>query len=377
MLLGTQSHPARALAALGLAFFAAACGGPGTGPQPAEVAVTAVSPNTGSTFGGTTLTITGSGFSSGAAVMVGGTAATDVIFNSSTSLTAKTPPHIAGAAEVRVSVGTKNGTLPNAFTFVKAVTGPNTAPVVSALTIQPPRTNQPVTMATIGDRITLTVSVNDAETPAANLTYEWTANPSLGSFTGTGPSVQWTAPATASSPQTVLLLLTVVEKYQEADAQGLPINREHRIQQSALMKVHDSIKEIGDMARNFLLMFSDSKKMALEVLQDFSQTCDGGNGYNLEFKDVNDHRAAVTITDYTVGEATVSLNFKSPQACVVGTGPADACASVPVRWVDTGPNGGAQGTDYVSAVYESTRWRLCHSSFSGVSLKTGKPITIR
>jgi hypothetical protein len=48
-----------------------------------------------------------------------------------------------------------------------------------------------------------------------------------------------------------------------------------------------------------------------------------------------------------------------------------------VRWVDTGPTGGVEGTDYVSAVYESTRWRLCHSSFSGVSLKTGKAITIR
>jgi hypothetical protein len=361
---------------------AASCGGtnPG-GPKTTEIAVTAVSPNTGTSFGGTTLTITGTGFSTGVTVTVGGTPATDVTFNSSTSITAKTPAHIAGAAEVKVSAGAKSGTLPNAFTYVKAVTTANTPPVVSALTITPQRPKQPVTMATIGDRITLTVSVNDAETPAGNLTYEWTANPTLGTFTGTGASVQWTAPATVTSAQTVLLLLTVVEKYQEADAQGLPINREHRIQQSAVLKVHDSVKEIGDMAVDFLRLFSDSSKQAVEVLHNFSQTCDEGKGYRDEFKDVNDHRAAVTITDYTVSAAVVTMNFKSPQACVYGTGPADACASVPVRWVDrsktTGAAGGAQGTDYVSAVYESTGWRLCHSSFSGTSLLTGKPVFIR
>lgn len=383
MFLGRFSLPARAVLAAALAVVFAACGGgPGPGPGPTgEVKVTAVSPSTGTSFGGTTVTITGSGFASGATVQVGGAAATDVTVVSPTSITAKTPAHIAGGAEVRVAVAAKSGTLANAFTFVKPVVGVNTAPTVGAIQVTPPRLKQPLTMATIGDRITLTAAVNDAETPTSNLTYEWTSNPTLGTFSGTGASVQWTAPAATSSPQTALLLLTVVEKYQEADAQGLPINKEHRVQQSVVMRIHDSIKEIGDMARNFLLMFSDSSKQAVEVLQDFSQTCHGGKGYNDEFIDVNTHRAAVTITDFTVGQATVSLNFGSPQACVFGTGPADACATVPVRWVDksksTGAPGGSQGTDYVSAVYEATRWRLCHSSFDGVSLLTGKPVSWR
>ena len=53
--------------------------------------VTSVSPNNGPTAGGTAVTITGTNFAAGATVTFGGTAATNVVVVSSTTITATTP----------------------------------------------------------------------------------------------------------------------------------------------------------------------------------------------------------------------------------------------------------------------------------------------
>lgn len=82
--------------------------------------VTAVSPNSGSTSGGTAVTITGTNFVSGATVTFGGTAATNVTVVSSTSLTATTPAHAAGAVNVVVTDSNGSGTLTNGFTYSTA-----------------------------------------------------------------------------------------------------------------------------------------------------------------------------------------------------------------------------------------------------------------
>ncbi len=103
----------------------------------ALITVSGVSPNSGSTSGGTAVVITGSNFASGATVSFGGTPATAVSFVSSTQLNATTPPHAAGT--VALSVVNPDGTagaLSNAFTFTSlssssiAVAGvsPNSGP---------------------------------------------------------------------------------------------------------------------------------------------------------------------------------------------------------------------------------------------------------
>nr|AUN35700.1 hypothetical protein [uncultured bacterium] len=80
--------------------------------------VTAISPTSGSTSGGTSVTITGTGFSSGATVTLGGTSATSVTVVSSTSITATTPAHSAGTVNVVVTnTDTQSGTLSNGFTY--------------------------------------------------------------------------------------------------------------------------------------------------------------------------------------------------------------------------------------------------------------------
>ena len=84
--------------------------------------VSGVSPNNGSTAGGTGVTITGTNFAAGATVMFGGTAATNVVVVSTTSITATTPAHAAGAVTVTVTVNSQSGSLTNGFTYNAPVT---------------------------------------------------------------------------------------------------------------------------------------------------------------------------------------------------------------------------------------------------------------
>ena len=84
------------------------------------IAVSSVSPTSGPTTGGTAVTITGTGFQSGATVSFGGKTATNVSVVSTTSLTAITPSHPAGT--VSVTVTNPNGqsaTLSNAYTYAR------------------------------------------------------------------------------------------------------------------------------------------------------------------------------------------------------------------------------------------------------------------
>src|SRR5438874_5045825 len=100
-----------------------------TGTNPAPT-VSAITPNSGSTGGGTRVTITGTGFLAGATVSLGGTAATGVTVVNSTSITATTAAHAAGTVNVVVTnTDAQSGTLTNGYTY----TGANPAPTVSAI----------------------------------------------------------------------------------------------------------------------------------------------------------------------------------------------------------------------------------------------------
>src|SRR6202011_4198893 len=99
----------------------------GTGLFPPPT-VTAISPSSGSVSGGTAVTITGTGFRSGATVTVGLTAASNVIVVNSTSITATTPAHAAGVVSVVVTnTDTQSGTLTDGYRYG------NAGPTVTAL----------------------------------------------------------------------------------------------------------------------------------------------------------------------------------------------------------------------------------------------------
>jgi hypothetical protein len=87
-------------------------------PAPAPT-VTSISPNSGPTAGGTSVTITGTGFFSGATVSIGGSPAMNVAVINSSSLTATTTAHAAGASDVVVrNADGQSGTLAQGFTYV-------------------------------------------------------------------------------------------------------------------------------------------------------------------------------------------------------------------------------------------------------------------
>jgi hypothetical protein len=91
----------------------------GFGYVPPALTVAGISPTSGPTAGGTSVTITGTGFASGATVTIGGTTATGVSVVSATSITATIPPGMAGAQDVVVTnPGNQFSTLTGGFTYV-------------------------------------------------------------------------------------------------------------------------------------------------------------------------------------------------------------------------------------------------------------------
>ena len=89
--------------------------------EPPSPTITGVSPSSGTTAGGTAVTITGTDFSSVAAVTFGDTAATAVTVVGDTNMTATTPAHAAETVDVVVTNDfNRSGTLTNGYTFVAA-----------------------------------------------------------------------------------------------------------------------------------------------------------------------------------------------------------------------------------------------------------------
>lgn len=87
-------------------------------PTPAPT-VSSINPTSGTTLGGTAVTVTGSNFISGASLTLGAAAATSVSVSGSTSLTATTGARAAGRVEVVVrNPDGKTGTLPNGFEYL-------------------------------------------------------------------------------------------------------------------------------------------------------------------------------------------------------------------------------------------------------------------
>jgi len=298
--------------------------------------------------------------------MVGGRAATNVSVQGTTIITATMPPiPTPGLAEVAVTSGGARAVLSGRLNLI-APSGANQPPVVTTMRSIGSRINQPTGFADIDETVTLTATVADSETPVSGLTFEWSGP---GTFTGSGTSVTWRVPSSVgTTPAPVTVTLTVTELYTEGTVTHRNVGTGQFV-----MQVHDSQKEIMDMGVDFLTLFSRSEVPTDVVLHNFSPTCDDGQGRVNEASDVDNSRAMVVedFSKFTVARRPpVTFNFGG--RCPFRLRTADACSSYTVHWEATikqGPNEGKReitdGIDYVTAVLEQNRWRLCHSDFDG------------
>jgi hypothetical protein len=319
--------------------------------------LTAISPASGSTAGGTTVTLTGTNFAAGATVTIGGVAATGVTLVSPTSLRAVTGARAAGAVDAVVSVGGQSATLAKGYTYL--VPGVNPPPVITSLVVQSSRANAPSNFADVGEEVVATAVVQDAETPASRLVFEWSAD--AGAITGTGASVRWRAPTGIATPAQLKVTLKVTE----------PIDGGSQSVSSAVtVRVHDSIKEITEMSAQFLLEFSQQKLTPEAIVRNFYTGCAGRDS---ELADVTNNQTYYVINSYTIGAPTsANVNFG-------GTCPfrnkqgVDGCVQTPAEWhatyKPTGLTETSKGTDQTTAVYRSSRWWLCDSDFDGTTTR--------
>ncbi|MHB8648363.1 MAG: IPT/TIG domain-containing protein [Thermomicrobiales bacterium] len=102
---------------------------------------TGVTPTFGTSTGGTNVTITGSGFQTGAAVTFGGVAATNVSVLDANTITATTPAHPSGTVDIVVTNPDMTaGTLASRFLFVALPPPqPSVAPIIGAQPLPPTR----------------------------------------------------------------------------------------------------------------------------------------------------------------------------------------------------------------------------------------------
>jgi hypothetical protein len=354
-------------AVVACALWLAACGSGPTGPAPVTPQVVSITPSRGPTSGGTQVRIGGSNFAAGAAVSIGGVAATDVVVESAVGILATTPAHGPGASDVIVTVAGRSGFLAAAFTFE---TPPEQPPVITAVVARGTRPNEPADFADLGEEIVVTASAQDPDTPSDQLTFEWSAE--AGTFSGSGASVRWRAPAAAATPGQVKLTVIVSDR--------MP----NRVSASTTVRLHDSTTEVGDLSREFLLDFSDSTKTPAFVLRNFSTSDRCAAERAAELSQVEDNRTRYRITSSSIGPATVNFSFAGAPCSYVPR-PGDACAAVPAVWdslclvtnpeCKAGERPHTAGVDFVTAVYEQSQWRLCASYFKPAG--TARPGFIR
>ncbi len=103
------------------------------------LAVNAITPDFGSTLGGTEVSLTGTGFTTVSTVSFGDVPATSFTINSDTSITAIAPPHAAGLVDITVAnaIETSAISLADKYTYIEPPTviyvSPDTGPTVGGI----------------------------------------------------------------------------------------------------------------------------------------------------------------------------------------------------------------------------------------------------
>jgi hypothetical protein len=226
---------------------------------------------------------------------------------------------------------------------------PNDVPVVNSLTTSSPRVEA-------DQEVVVTARVQDDVTPIDQLTYEWSAKPVNGTFSGSGPQVRWRAPHLEATPGTYTLTLTVIEKYTDKG-----VAKENRATADVQVHYNDSYAEISKLSVTFLNDFATYSIGAEQCVRNFSDNCPGKKA---ELSDIQANRINLQIQSARLGTPAVVLNGDLIRAN----------SNVPCTFVSvqkaTGKTETATGTCLLTAVYENFKWFLCDSHFTGTATTT-------
>src|SRR5579862_534538 len=166
--------------------------------------VTGIAPSAGVLGGANVVTISGTGFEPGATVTIGGTAATAIVINSNTSITATVPAGAVGAVNVVVTnPDTQSGTLTNGYTYIAP---PTYTPVgTNVIGFGTGNGNAPAFLFNAASQsVTLNANANN---PTGTIFY--TTNGTAPATTQTGSTLQYTGPFNVSA-YTVVESIVVV-----------------------------------------------------------------------------------------------------------------------------------------------------------------------
>ena len=257
--------------------------------------------------------------------------------------------------------GTPSSPTPGGNNNGGVVTPPNTAPVVKAIAASETRIE-------VGTPVTLTATVEDAETPIDNLTFSWTFPAGTTNATGNGRVIAWTPSADLKTPGDFDISVTVTERY---TANG--VQAENKATSAMTLHVNNSPKELAEMSLKFLGDFANSKLSADQCLGDFSETTPTcARGKKDERDDIIDNRHDFEIVASTLRHTGLTISadklsatvhtFCSFTSKVISPNPVDeSCANgaCPLGSIQ-GPN---QGDCFTTNVYEKGRWWICESHY--------------
>ena len=236
----------------------------------------------------------------------------------------------------------------------------------------PPPVNQPpqiesVTVSTnrteVDTSVTVTATVRDPETPIEQLGFEWLAD--AGAFSGQGPSVTWTVPKGAPTPNDYAVTVTVTETYGPANAQGVRSSNVVKASSSAV-RVHDSPRELSELSMRFLSDFANSAVPASTAVREFTDSCGGKAEERI---DIEENRIKFEILSSSLSMKNVSVSSDRQRA---NTTVACTFTSKRVKCLPNDPPscrvgdvGTVTGDCLLTERYEQNRWWLCTSGFDG------------
>ncbi len=227
------------------------------------------------------------------------------------------------------------------------VVGPATPPVIREITV-------PTSRVEAGRDIAITATVEDAETPLSQLSYQWSA--SAGTITGSGTTATWTMPKGVTAGVNVTLTLTIVDTYDAVVNNQVVKQQFTVVGTSSAFRVHDSEAELLGLAVKFLRdLFGNSSVRPADCLVDFTDLCaDLAFGKTAELADIIHHRSVVEVLSVTFFSQIVSF-----QGTDAGTVYSDA--EFRDRWLSDGIVRPYRNEFVVTGRYHQGRWWICES----------------